>query len=269
MDNIKIINGDFEFTCEEVSEAEGFETPTTRDVFIDPPEREGSLFINEIAGKRELSWRGLIKSDVQANRRLLSRVCHPGGLKTLQFELCDGVDVQIDATVKLLSRYSKSRCTYLITAKAPNPYFLSQTLHSVTTDVTTRKGGTPIPAAIPAPIGAGGGAPFVITNDGDTFARPTFSIHGPGTNFLVSNLDTGESFRLNTSLTSSEIAEINTVTSEAIKGNQNIFGLIDRTPVGSWITLAPGTNRIIFTAISGVSLATKLTVTWRDTYIGF
>ena len=35
MDNIIIINGDLEFICEDVSQAEGFEVPTTRDVFID------------------------------------------------------------------------------------------------------------------------------------------------------------------------------------------------------------------------------------------
>lgn len=269
MDNIRIINGAYQFLCEYVSQAEGFDVPTTRDVFIDPPEREGSLFINEIAGKRELSWRGLIKDNIQANRRLLARVCQPGGLKTLQFELCDGVAVQIDATVKLVNNYSKTRSPYMISAKAPNPYFLSQLLHSETTPITVRKGGMPIPAAIPGPIGAGGGAPYVITNAGDIFARPTFAIQGPGNNFLVQNLDTGESFRLETSLTSSEVAIIDTVTNEATKGTQNIFGLITRNPVGSWITLRPGTNRIIFSAISGISAATKLTISWRDTYSGF
>lgn len=269
MDNITIINGDLEFICEDVSQAEGFEVPTTRDVFIDPPEREGSLFINEIAGKRELSWRGLIKSNIQVNRRLLARVCQPGGLKTLKFELCDGVAVQIDATVKLINAFSKFRSPYIITAKAPDPYFLSQELHSEQTTITTRKGGMAIPAPIPGPIGAGGGSPYIINNPGDTFARPSFTIRGPGSNFLVQNLDTGESFRLVTTLTQNESAIIDTVTNEAVKGNQNVYGLITRDPVGSWIRLQPGINRIVFSAISGTNDVTKLTISWRDTYAGF
>lgn len=266
MDNIKIINGALQFLCEHVSDQEGFEVPTTRDVFIDPPEREGSLFIGEIAGKRELSWKGLIKDNIQPNRRLLGRVCQPGGLKTLQFTTCDGIDVQIQATVKLVNVYSKNRSPYQISAKAPYPYFESQILHSEVTPITVKKGGLPIPAAIPGPIGQGGGTPFTVVNAGDIYARPTFEIHGPGTNFLVENLDTGEIFRLNTTLASNEIATIDTVTNDALNGSQNIFGLIERDPVGSWIRLQPGPNRFVFNAITGVNISTTLTIGWRDTY---
>lgn len=268
MDNIKIINGTLEYLCEDVSEAEGFETPTAREVFVDPPEREGSLFIGELAGKRELSWRGLIKDDVQVNRRLLARVCQPGGLKTLQFETCDGIAVQIQATVKLVNPYRKTRSPYLVTAKAPYPYFEGQVQHSETTNITVQKGGMPIPAAIPAPIGEGGGNPFPITNAGDTHARPYFEIHGPGTNFFVQNLTTGELFRLQTTLGSNEIAIIDTVSNVATKGDQNIFGLIERDPVGQWIRLQPGENEIVFGAITGISDLTTLTIKWRDTYGG-
>lgn len=269
MDIIKIINGTTEFLCKDVSQAEGFETPTTREVFIDPPEREGSLFIGEIAGMRQMSWRGLIRENIQANRRLLARACQPGGLKTLQFELCDGVQVQIDAQLKLTNIYSKTRSPYMVAAKAPYPYFQSQTLHVATTNITVKKGGMPIPAAIPGPIGEGGGTPYSIVNAGDTYSRPLLTIHGPGTNFLVSNLDTGESLLLETSLATNEIVVIDTVSNQAVKGSQNVFGLISRTPVGSWIRLAAGTNRIVFSAITGFSTLTTLTISWRDTYSGF
>lgn len=271
MDNITLINGSYTFECEHVAQAEGFEAPTVRDVFIDPPEREGSLFINEVAGMRQLSWRGLILNDIQTNRRLLARVCQPGGLKTIKFELCDGVQVQTEATLKLTSVYSKNRSPYLITAKAPNPFFLSQELHEATTGVTVRKGGMPIKGAIPAPIGAGGGSPFTVLNAGDTLSRPIFVIQGPGTNFLVQNLDTGESFRLVTTLTSSDIVTIDTNIDKntVVKGSENLFGLVTRSPIGSWVTLQGGSNRIVFSAISGTSAATKLTIKWRDSYSGF
>lgn len=269
MDNIKIINGVYEFLCEDISQAEGFETPTIRDIFIDPPEREGSLFIGEIAGKRELAWRGLIKTNIQPNRRLLARVCQPGGLKILQFETCDSIQVQIAATVKLVNVYSKMRSVYMISAKAPYPYFESQLLHEAITNITVKRGGMPIPAAIPGPIGEGGGTPYVVLNAGDIFSKPTFEIHGPGTNFLITNLDTEETINLNTSLASNEIAMINTVSNDATKGIQNIFGLIMRDPVGEWIRLQPGNNRIVFNALTGFSDQTTLTIKWRDTYAGW
>lgn len=269
MDNILIINGDLEFLCEEIGMPEGFEAPTYRTVFIDPPERDGSLFINELAGKREFSWRGLIKEDVQVNRRLLSRVCQPGGLKTIKFTLCDGVDVQTDAVVQLISPYRKDRCPYLINAKSPYAYFVSQVLHSEMTYVTQGRGGLPIPAAIPAPIGEGGSTPLVINNAGDTFAYPNFTIKGPGNNFLIKNLDTDESIRVDLNFGANEAVTINTTTNEAFKGNQSVFGYIERTPIGKWLTLRPGNNRIVFYPISGSNDSTKLTIEWRDTYSGF
>lgn len=157
----------------------------------------------------------------------------------------------------------------MISAKAPFPYFESQLLHTATTNITVKKGGMPIPAAIPGPIGEGGGTPFPIVNAGDIFARPKLEIHGPGTNFLVSNLDTGESFLLETSIASNEIVVIDTVLNEATKGVENVFGLITRDPVGQWIRLQPGSNRIVFSAITGFNDSTTLTISWRDTYSGF
>lgn len=269
MDKIRIINGTFQFLCEDVSESEGFETPTTRDVFIDPPEREGSLFIGELAGKREMAWKGLIKTAIQSKRRLLARVCQPGGLKTLQFQTCDGIDVQIQATVKLVNAYSKTRSPYMISAKAPYPYFESQLLRTAKTGITARAGGTPIPAAIPAPIGEGGGTPFIVVNAGDMPARPRLEIHGPGNNFLVQNLDTGEIIRLQTELASNEVVIIDTVSNEAFKGEQNVYGLIEREPVGQWLRLVPGNNRIVFSALTGFGPLTELTISWRDTYAGW
>lgn len=270
MDNILIVNTEagLEFLCEEIGDAEGFDSPTIRDVFIDPPEAEGSLLISELAGKRELAFKALLKDDIAVNRRLLARVCKPGGLKTLKLTTCDGLELQIDATVKLANPYSEVRSTYLISAKAPFPYFQSQELKSLSTAVTVRKGGMPIPAAIPGPIGAGGGAPFVVNNLGDTTAKPIFEIQGPGSNFLVQNLDTGELFRLQTSIAAGETVIIDTNTNEATKGNQNVFGLITRSPVNSWVSLKSGQNRIVFSAISGTNEATKLTIKWRDTYAG-
>ena len=268
MDNITIINGSLQFICQNVSQSEGFESPTSREVFIDPPEREGSLFINELAGRRDFSWRGLISSDIQENRRLLSRVCSPGGLKTIKFSTCDNVALQTEAILKLVSVYRKSRCVYMITAKAPYPYFLSQTLHSDSTGVTLRRGGLPIPAAIRAPLSTGSGSAFSVVNAGNISARPKFTIHGPGSTFIIKNLDTEEQIQLNLELDDDEEVTIDTITNEVLMNGDSVFGSIDRDPVGSWITLAPGSNDIAFSAISGSTMETELTIEWRDAYSG-
>lgn len=269
MDNITLINGNYSFICEKIAQLEGFESPSIRDVFIDPPEREGSLFIDEIAGLREFSWRGLITDDIQVNRRLLARVCQPGGLKTIKFTTCDGIAVQIDATLKLTSAYVEYRSPYMISAKAPNPYFLSQDLHVSSTPITVRRGGMPIPAGIPGPIGAGGGTPFTIVNAGDTISRPIFEIKGPGSNFLIRNITTGQSMRLVTSLAASEVVIIDTQTNDVTKGVQSLYGVVTRDPVGSWPILQGGDNQFVFSAISGTNTTTLLTVKWRDAYSGF
>ncbi len=269
MDNITIINGELAFVCENVANPEGFEEPTYRDVYIDLPEDNGSLFINELAGQRQFSWRGLIKDNIQENRRLLSRVCQPGGLKTVQFELCDGVAVQTEATLRLVNPYSEERSPYIINAVSPDAYFGSQALHSESTGITLRRGGLPIPAAIPAPIGGGSNIALSLINAGNTATKPNFQIRGPGTTFLVKNLDTNESFILDLTLANNEIVTIDTRTNEALKGNQFVFGAIERTPVGQWITMQPGLNRFVFSAISGHSINTRLTVSWRDAWSGF
>lgn len=269
MDSITIINGNVQFDCQNVGSPEGFETPTARTVFIDTPERDGSLFINELAGRRVFSWRGLIRDgDIQTQRRLLAAACQPGGLKTIKFQLCDGLALQALATLVLVNPYYENGAPYLVTATAPDPYFESQTLKSTTLSITDNLGGTPIPAAIPAPIGGASLVAYFLTNAGNTYAKPTFRLKGPGTNFTIKNLDTGESILVNLTLAAGETIDIDTKLNTALKGNQSVFGLVTRDPVGQWIRLQPGTNRLVFKAQSGFNGNTQLVVSYRDTYIG-
>lgn len=267
--NITIINGSSEFICKHIGAMEGFEYPNVRSVFVDPPSRPGSLFINSLFGRRPLSWQGVIDENIQANRRALSSVCTPGNLKTIEFQTCDGVELQAEVEIlKLLMPYRKDRCVYLIQAVAPYPYFEGQTLNSEFTPLTVIEGGMAIPAPIPAPIGGGSSLDFVLTNNGNADARPIFTIRGPGTNFLIQNIDTGEKINLNLTLLTNETVVIDTKANTVYKSTTNVYGRIVRTPSGDWVTLRPGTNRIVFNASSGTTTNTRLTVEWRDTYGG-
>lgn len=270
MDEILIINGTTEYLCEDIGQKpEGFEAPTSRNVFINPPSRPGSVYINSLPGSRKLSWTGLIKSNIPVNRRLLGAACLPGNLKTIKFETCDGIALQTEIEVDSLTNpYTRRRSPYLIQATAPDFRFLSQTLQSANTGVTQKSGGMPIPAAIPGPIGGASGTLFIVNNAGNTLSEPILTIRGPGTNFLINNVTTGVKLLLSLSLLAGEEVIINTssLVGTAYKGNQSVFGLITRTPAGKWVNLAPGNNIIQFSTSSGGNSNTRLTIQWRDAY---
>src|SRR5690606_23875042 len=248
MDNITIINKELnqQFVCTDIGTyPQGFEFPSARNVFIDPPGRPGSLYISSLSGHRSLSWQGVIKTDIAANRRLLSLVCQIGSLKTIQFETCDGLALQTDIEIEsLINPYRHNSSPYAIFAIAPDYKLLSQQLITAQTGITQVNGGTPIPAAIPAPIPGGSSLSFVVNNQGTVNAQPVLMVRGPWTNFLIQNITTGQKINLNLTLLSNETVTINTKTSIATKGNQNVYGSVVRTPAGSWLYLAPGNNTI-------------------------
>lgn len=269
MEDITIIGNDVTFVCEDIADPEGFEFPTVRSVYIDPPNQEGSLYINSLAGARIVAWRGLIKTDIPTKRRELAAACYPGSLKTIKFTSCDGIEMQAFGEIeKFMNPYSNRRHPYLVEFKIPDPRFYSQTLNTLNTGITEAEGGTPIPTPIPAPIGGGSSLNFVIANAGNVYSKPKFIIRGPGTNFLIQNIDTGQKINLNLTLLSNETVEIDTADNSVFKGSTPVFGSAIRTPSGEWIKLVPGNNRIVFNAQSGYTNNTRLTIEWRDAYGG-
>lgn len=268
MDDIRIINGLVQFLCEEVGQPEGFDFPTSRNVYIDPPNRGGTLDISSLPGRRNLSWRGLIKTNVAENRRLLAQACAHGPRKTIKWTTCDGIELQTEVRIdSLINPVTNGMSPYLITATAPDFRFLSQTLHSQNISISTSKGGTPIPAAIPAPIPGTGTSFANVFNAGNAESEPLFTIRGPGKNFTIFNKTTGQKIYIEINLAANETVTINTQTNEVFKGNQNSFGLVTRTPTGKWLHLAPGNNQIYFDAESLSNANTLLTILWNDAYL--
>jgi hypothetical protein len=266
METIEIINDEHSFVCEHLAEPTGFEFPETRLVMEDIPSRDGSLYIGSRFGRRNLSWKGLIlHPDTRDKRRNLVQACRVGQLKTILFELCPGLDVQTEIeVVKLTMPYELNRSPYLIQAVAPDYRFFSQSEISINTEITEIDGGVPVPMALPAPIPGGSSLNFSAVNNGNTSTSPTFTIRGPGSSFVVTNFTTGEQFELDLTLTNVETVVIDTYNKTAFKDSQNVFGAFE----GDWIQLEPGANIITFNAI-GYTANTRLTVSYRDAYLGF
>lgn len=251
----------------------GWEYHTLRTVIEDIPAREGSLFVNSLAGRRNFSWQGVISGSDRDNwlsrRRDLIKVLTPG-LKTVKITTDDSLSLQVQAEVNDIvmdqPQEFLSYGRYFISMVAPDFRLLSQTLNSATTAVTTSAGGFTIPATIPIDFSSASGTEkLTVTNIGTADSDPTFRITGPGTTFTVQNVTTNQLFNLNLTLASGEYVDVNVTDRTALQGGlTNVYGNFD----GDWWTLAPGDNLINFNASSGTSSDTQLRVQHRDSYNG-
>lgn len=272
MKHIEIIDGNQSFTWYDNSQNtilrsfSGFEYPTTRPVIEDIPARDGSLFVNSQFGRRRLSFQGdLLNPGVFARRRDAIRPLTQG-LKLLKFTTYDDLQLQTRVNIeRVVMPYNHQVHSYLIEAVAPDYRFYTQAQTTANTGITSFGGGTPVPAAVPAPVGGATTTPLQVSNQGQVPTPAIYTIRGPGTNFVVTNTTTGHEFRLNLTLTSAEQVVIDTLNRTATKGaNQNVFGSFE----GDWMFLYPGTNRIQFNAGVGSDSQTRLTISFRSSYLG-
>jgi hypothetical protein len=272
MKHIQIVDGSQSFTWYDNSQNtilrsfSGFEYPATRPVIEDIPARDGSLFVTSQFGRRRLSFQGdLLNPGVFARRRDAIRPLTQG-LKLLKFTTYDDLQLQTQVNIeRVVMPYNHQIHTYLIEAVAPDYRFYTQALTTSQTGVTDSGGGTPVPAAVPAPVGGTTTTPLNVTNQGQVPTPAIFTIRGPGTNFVIRNTTTSHEFRLNLTLTSAESVVVDTLNRTATKGaNQNVFGSFQ----GDWMLLYPGQNRLQFSAGVGSDAQTRLTVSFRSSYLG-
>lgn len=281
MNSITIIDGDDTFTWQAVNHGaiieaiEGFDYPTVRNVMENIPGRDGALYINSLFGRRRMMWEGAYRSESHNEsfelRRDATKVLKQGVLKTLKCTTFDNIDLQ--AQIEVLAyraNYNKRGNRYQVEVVAPDYRLYSQTLSTLDTSETTSQGGMPIPTPIPASFSdTGGGGPVTVENGGTVSTPPTLIITGPGTNFTIQNITTGQAVTLNTTLSSGEIVIIDVVNKTVIKGtNQNLYGSFDATDRLNWLELAAGENEINFAAASGTDVNTNLRIQWRDAYLG-
>lgn len=262
---ITIHNQDDLFICQDVGKLEGFESPSAIVNVEDVAGKDGAVYINAKYGRRRLAWQGLIDTSVPVTRRELIGICRVGQLKTLTFESCDGLQLQVDVEItRLLMPYSLGRTTYLIEAVAPDARLLSEAITTTVITQTAIGGGSSIPWTIPVAI-VQTGSTQTITTVGTELTDPTITIHGPGTSFSVTNVTTGETFTVSSVLDSDDTVVIDGAAGTVIKnGTANLFADFS----GSFLTLLPGGNELRFSVGSGSDGSTNLSVSHHEAFLG-
>lgn len=123
-----------------------------------------------------------------------------GDVRTILARVTDGPETTYKAE-------NVTVATFKVELTAPNPFFLDQTPQSFTVGLPTR-GGFPLPAPIPFPLGGGTGGKFSLNNRGDEAGFANFKIYGPVVNPEIRNATTGKSFQINTTITAGNYIEI-------------------------------------------------------------
>lgn len=263
MKDLTLISGLTEIEFNDVGNAQGFEYPELSNVTVSVPGRSGQFYLNSDYEARRLSWEGLANGVTE--RREISSF-QIGSLKTLKFSTCDDIALQTDVEIlKFIMPSKLGRSKYLFEALAPDYRFVAQVASIATTQVTIVTGGTALPTALPISFGSVTGTPaLTVNNAGNAYASTVFTIKGPGTNFIVQNQTTGQSFNVNIALLSNETVVVDTENRTVVKGSTNQYGLFS----GDFWELAPGNNEIFFNADSGTDANTLLTIDYRSSYLG-
>lgn len=256
-------NGD-SFTFENLR-LNGFEYPEVINVVEDVGGRNGAIYVASKFSKRRLSWEGLLLENVLANRREIQKVIAAGALKTLSFETCDGVAVEVEVEVeKLLMPYYVGPTKYLIEAVAPDYRFFDQTVQTISLTETGVTGGAQIPATIPMSLSSASQQDNTIDNEGTADTPPIFYIYGPGSHFVIRNQTTGVDTIISYNLLDGQYIVIDTENRTVLlNGQTSIYTAFS----GLMWFLQPGENIIGFTP-TGEGANTRLDVQWQNAYLG-
>lgn len=147
---------------------------------------------------------------------------------------------------------------------AEDPFFQDEDEQIFTTGLGISGGGD-IPTPVPMSLDPSTGDVITIQNVGDVDVYPIFEIFGDVSNPTVTNLTTGESFQINTNITSgNKVTVQRNQQGTTVKYNdvQNYFQFF----LGDIFKLVQGTNNIKFTA-STFSSSALLRVTYVNKYL--
>lgn len=254
-------------TFSDIGNLQGFEHSNITNIVNKVPGRSGAFYITSDYERRRLSWEGLVngRSSLSSGRASVLRTTI-GALKTLAFDTCDGLSLQVDVELnRIVMPAKQGRSKYLFEAIAPDYRLVSQALNISSTQITVVTGGTTLPTALPISFSSAGGTPsLTVNNAGNVSASPTFTILGPGTTFIVQNQTTGESFTVDLTLLAGETVVVDVANRTVTKGTTNQYGSFS----GDFWELDPGDNEIFFNATSGSTDNTLLTINYRDSYNG-
>ena len=158
----------------------------------------------------------------------------------------------------------------VLSFKCDNALIQSTTLKTATVGVLGQGGGIMLPFTLPITFPAGSGS-VSISNAGTFSSIPDLIITGPGTNFTVRNITTGETLRIgytgkNFTLTSGQQITISGMDKSITQAGVNKYGFKD--PRTNFLSLAPGENEITLDVESGGTDDTEVQFQWRDSFLG-
>jgi hypothetical protein len=191
---------------------------------------------------------------------------NPTEMKTLGFELANGVTKQIDCYFSGVSGDLEPdnilHSIFTVTAVSEKEFFESG-ISLDNTMVLFTLGGGAIPMGIPMGMAtAPTGEISLLTNAGNAPTFPSFRVYAPfTTSFTLSNDTTDSDLSYTGALTSSDYVDLDFYNHTAIKnGTTNVLDKIS----GVWWTLDPGDNSV---KVTGDSDDTGYAViTYRDSY---
>lgn len=266
LDQIKLVNGDYEYTFEHLSDVVGFDYSTTKLSIEDLAGDKSSEYITSKFGRRRLSWKSLLKEDKIDTIVDLQRALRQGNLKTIYFNPYERMELQADIEIdRFTMPYKNGRRIMMIEAIAPDWRFYSQLQEQFNLRKTIVTGGMSIPANVPFSISQTITYNNNLQNTGDQETDPVFKIQGPGTKFTLRNESTNEEFVIDYTIGSGD-----TITISKKDGTVYLNDIHDifSSKTGEIWALRPGNNIIKFIPI-GSDNATILTVYWRAAFGGF
>lgn len=150
---------------------------------------------------------------------------------------------------------------------APDPRRYADTLSSQSIGLpVSGTGGLVFPLVFPLTFGTGlSGGNMALTSGGTIATWPTWSVLGPVTGPVITNVDTGEKLEFDTTFTvpAGQTMVIDTDAKTVLLQGINRR---DRLFVAQWFDLPPGTTNIRFGSASGSDPAALLTAQWRDAW---
>lgn len=236
--------------------------------------RDGGVIHATRNGMRTLMINGTIFADNPEDffirrRALLNAFSRNPLKKPLTIQYWDGTVVTADATVITTPQWrdatgNRTQIQFTAHLRIAEGFFnLGGSSQTYTATPIAESKGFPIPFPLPIPIGLeAGGTSIVINNLGDGAVYPRFRLDGMMVNAQVTNVTTGQSFRINDTIPNGRFVEVYR------EGGDDYVMLDGNIPFytqfsGSVFEVVPGNNTIQLSA--GNSDADGLlTITYQD-----
>lgn len=159
------------------------------------------------------------------------------------------------------------RATLQFVATEPRRYALTASTGGPIGLPAAGVGGLPFPIVFPLTFGSGPvGGSLTVTNTGDAATWPTFTVTGPVTGPVITNVNTGQQLGFDPLFT---VAAGQTMTVDTDTRSILVSGVSrsDRLYVRRWFPLPPGPTTVSFTSVGVYDPAAQFTVTFRSAYL--